>query len=296
MMVASAKVTQRFFNYKAGDNLLLCLSSDYIAGKMMVVRALTSGCNLIPVPVSANPLSALQSHTKISFAAMVPLQVQTLMELSGEQGEDVAHLHNIERLLVGGSQLSHRQEQFLASLPCRCYESYGMTETLTHIAVRRISPDPSPRLFTPLPGVTVSLDSLGCLCISVAHLDIKNLVTNDTAKITTQGQFEILGRIDNVINTGSIKVFPEQVEYKLQQLIPGVRFILFPIPDEKFQNMVAMLIESKDQQPTLEDIRKHSSGILQSHEIPKKVFYTGEFTCTPSGKINRSETIKLAGQ
>lgn len=294
-MVASAKATQTIFNYQAGENLLLCLSTEYIAGKMMVVRALTSGCNLITVPVTSNPLKTLEPQTRISFAAMVPLQIQTIMELSQDLSATVAHLSNIDRLLLGGSQLTHHQEQFLAGLPCRCYEGYGMTETLSHIAVRRITTDPASRYFAPLPGVSVSLDSRGCLRLSVAHLQITNLVTNDLAEITKAGSFAILGRIDNVINTGSIKVFPEQVEQKLQRIFPGVRFIVFPIPDEKFQNMVAVLIEGKSRQPSLEDIRKQSSGILQPYETPKKARYTEKFVCTSSGKIIRHKTIQLLG-
>ncbi len=293
-MTASAKATEAFFKYRAGDNLLLCLSADYIAGKMMIVRALTSGCNLVTVPVSANPLSSLQSQANIEFAAMVPLQIQTLMDLSRKHEAAIAKLGSIKKLLVGGSQVNDRQAQFLANLPCTCYESYGMTETLTHIAVRRITPDPERRTFTALPGVSVAVDARGCLSISVAHLDIRNLATNDLAKVISPGEFEITGRIDNVINTGGVKVSPEQVENKLQQLYPDVRFIIFPMADDKFQNMVVLLIESREEKPSLEDIRRKAAGVLQPYEMPRKIFYADKFSYTSSGKIKRQETLDRA--
>lgn len=290
-MTASARATAAFFKYRAGDNLLLCLSADYIAGKMMIVRAFTSGCNLVTVPVSANPLSNLPTGTNIEFAAMVPLQIQTLMELAQKHEAVISKLSSINTLLVGGSQVNYRQAQFLAKLPCACYESYGMTETLTHVAVRRITADPARRTFTALPGVSVAVDARGCLSISVAHLNITNLATNDLATLTSSGEFEITGRIDNVINTGSVKVSPEQVENRLQQLYPEVRFIIFPLADEKLQNMVVMLIESKEEQPSLEEIKRQAAGVLKPYEIPRKIFYTDKFRYTASGKIKRQETV-----
>lgn len=299
-MIASARATQNFFGYGPGDGLLLCLSTDYIAGKMMVVRALTGGCNLISLPVSANPLTALAPGLDIALAAMVPLQIQTIqseLEHLPEKEERTrlaAKLHQIKRLLVGGSQISQPQRKFLADLPCRCYESYGMTETLTHIAVREIAADLPTRPFTPLPGVTLAQNIRGCLVISASHLGIKDLATSDLAELHPNGDFTILGRDDNVINTGSIKIHPEQVEEKLQRLYPDLSFFLFPVADPKFQNLVAMLIESTEPRPSLEEIRKDARKILEAYEIPKKVYYTAAFCYTESGKIIRNETIKMA--
>ncbi len=290
-MQASAQATQAFFGYRMNDTVLLCLSADYIAGKMMIVRAFVSGLNLVVVPPSSNPLETLPSKLKIKFAAMVPLQIHSVAERAENDTLFASKLDQIEILLTGGSPLSQRLSKFLSMSPFQAYAGYGMTETLTHVAVKQISHNNPVSHYVTLPGVEVFSDPNDCLVISAPHLGVNKLVTNDIAKIYSKTEFDILGRLDNVINTGSVKVFPESVEQKIGLILPGYRVILFSIPDEKYQNKIGLLVENKTGLLSPDDLIVELKKHLDRFEVPKEIFYIDEFKLTSSGKIQRQSTI-----
>ena len=205
-MCASAKLTQDYFGLKAGDKALLCLSADYIAGKMMIVRALVSGLDLILVEPSAQPLSQL-NLSLIKFAAFVPLQLETSL-IKADPATIKANKQKfaaIDTMIIGGSPMRPALCTLLSELDCKVYATYGMTETLSHIAIKRIDKNHQVKPLQLLPGISISKDKRDCLVIDAPHLGVNKLVTNDIVETEDAGHFTILGRIDNVINTGSVR-------------------------------------------------------------------------------------------
>lgn len=277
-MLASAELTNSFFNLKAGDSILLCLSVNYIAGKMMLVRAIAGGLNV----VVAKPSSEPDWKGSVALAAMVPMQVQQL--LSSAKGRKA--LSMVENLIVGGSPLSRDCAEKLSDLPVNAYMTYGMTETVSHVALSKIGRETRP-VYTAMRGVRFSLDNRGCLVISAPHLSEENVVTNDVAELISDMSFVWKGRFDNVINTGGVKVHPEVVEDSLRGMIDR-RFYVMAEPDDKFGEIVVLKIEGT---PLSDDLlRKLQSDMarrLSKFERPKKILFLAKFRETDSGKVIR---------
>lgn len=277
-MLASAELTNSFFNLKAGDSILLCLSVNYIAGKMMLVRAIAGGLNV----VVAKPSSEPDWKGSVALAAMVPMQVQQL--LSSAKGRKA--LSMVENLIVGGSPLSRDCAEKLSDLPVNAYMTYGMTETVSHVALSKIGRETRP-VYTAMSGVRFSLDNRGCLVISAPHLSEVDVVTNDVAELISDFSFVWKGRFDNVINTGGVKVHPEMVEDSLRGLIDR-RFYVMAEPDVKFGEIVVLKIEGT---PLSDDLlRKLQSDMarrLSKFERPKKILFLAKFNETDSGKVIR---------
>lgn len=278
-LVNSALATGEYFNLKPGDKCLLCLPATYIAGKMMIVRALVLGLDLYIEPPTSKPLA--RSTRDFDFCAMVPLQVL----------ESLEHLHRIDKLIVGGAPLPDATQKKLVSLPTSVYETFGMTETLSHIAVRpvHIPGEVSQEYFKALPGIDFALDERGCLVIHAPHLGNKAVITNDMVELKDNTTFNWLGRIDNVVNTGGIKVFPEHVEKKLEGLVSN-RFFLAGEPDKKLGERLVLFIEGDVNLAQLENSIK-SHKLLKPFEIPKAIKKIKAFKETKSGKIHRKKTL-----
>lgn len=277
-MLASAELTNSFFNLKAGDSILLCLSVNYIAGKMMLVRAIAGGLNV----VVAKPSSEPDWKGSVALAAMVPMQVQQL--LSSAKGRKA--LSMVENLIVGGSPLSRDCAEKLSDLPVNAYMTYGMTETVSHVALSKIGRG-TRSVYTAMNGVRFSLDERGCLVISAPHLSEVDVVTNDVAELISDFSFVWKGRFDNVINTGGVKVHPEVVEDSLRGMIDR-RFYVMAEPDVKFGEIVVLKIEGT---PLSDDLlRKLQSDMarrLSKFERPKKILFLAKFRETDSGKVIR---------
>ena len=280
-MQHSALATGDYFNLKSGTRALLCMSPNYIAGKMMLVRALLLGWELDVVPPSSDPLSATTKN--YDFTAMVPLQVQ----------HSLNHLKRIDVLLVGGSPLSSVLKKKLQDIDCRIYESYGMTETVTHIAVRHVNDtqDSKNPLFNVLPNVAISTDARGCLVVKAPHLSNDIVVTNDLVNIESKGEFDLLGRADNIVNSGGIKLIPEQIENKLSDLIEA-DFFVAGIKDEMLGEKLVLIVEGKILPDNLE-AKINELGTLTKYEIPKAIYNLPKFRRTSTGKVKRKETVKL---
>lgn len=277
-MLASAELTNSFFNLKAGDSILLCLSVNYIAGKMMLVRAIAGGLNV----VVAKPSSEPDWKGSVALAAMVPMQVQQL--LSSAKGRKA--LSMVENLIVGGSPLSRDCAEKLSDLPVNAYMTYGMTETVSHVALSKIGRETRP-VYTAMSGVRFSLDNRGCLVISAPHLSEENVVTNDVAELISDMSFVWKGRFDNVINTGGVKVHPEVVEDSLRGMIDR-RFYVMAEPDDKFGEIVVLKIEGMPLSDNL--LAKLQSDMalhLSKFERPKKILFLAKFRETDSGKVIR---------
>lgn len=288
-MINSAKATGKFFKIEEGTTALLCLPVTYIAGKMMLVRAMVLGWKIDIVPPKTNPLDTV--YKQYDFCAMVPLQLDNSLN----------RLHLIKKMIVGGGVVSENLKELVQGIKTKVYETYGMTETITHIAARRINPKKKEkkdaRFFKALPNITLGVDERSCLVIKAPQLNDDVVVTNDVVTLKTYKKFIWKGRFDNVINTGGVKLYPEEIETKLQLLI-GNRFFISSVPDDALGDKLILVIEDeynqKNYQALIEGIQ--SIDTLSKYEIPKKIYFVPKFVETENGKVQRSRTLALADQ
>lgn len=276
-MEASALTTCRFLGLKEGDTALLCMPLDYIAGKMMAVRAFVGHLRLLSVPPSGHPMASLTEAP--ALAAMVPMQVYNTLTDPHER----ELLKQTRHLLIGGGAIDDKLEAELKTFPHAVWCTYGMTETLSHIALRRINGPEASLWYTPLDHVEVSTNAEGCLIIDAPKVCTKPLVTNDIAEIAPDGKrFRIKGRKDNVVCSGGVKIQIEEVE---RRLTPHVTepFMITKRPDEKFGEAIVMLTESRD----ISKIKDICAGILPAYWKPKAYIHTDQLPITPTGKPAR---------
>lgn len=274
VLVFSALNTGSFLDLKRYDKALLCLPVEFIAGKMMIVRAFVLGLDLD----FQLPKGTIKINEEIDFCALTPLQLQNCVANNS--------LSKIRKVIVGGSPVSKNLKENIQLFSSKVYETYGMTETASHIALRKLNGPDKSDLFRVMAGVSVTTNTDSQLIISSNGLKLKNLVTNDIVHLLDTDSFEWLGRKDNVINSGGIKLFPELIESKLKQEIEN-DFFVFGISSEKFGQSPAIVIEGS----TGVDLSDVFYRNLTKYEIPKKIFYVDNFIRTESGKINRNETI-----
>ncbi len=283
-MVNSARATGEFFSLNKGDKALHCLPAKYIAGKMMLVRAMVLGLDMDLVAPTLNPLDGVAK--KYDFAAMIPLQVKNTLN----------RLALIKKLIVGGAPVSNRLAEELQPLPTYVFETYGMTETVSHIAVRQLNKFKSTKSqkqshFIALPGVSLETDSEGKLIIKAPHVCEETVYTNDLVDLISKTNFTWLGRADNVINSGGVKLVPEEIEKKLAQLIKK-RFIVSSVKDEVLGQKPVLLVESTNVNAValLDTIK--NSGLLEKYQIPKEIYFLPSFLETETGKIQRKNTTE----
>ncbi len=274
----SAEKTCKFFNLGSQSTGLLCLSADYIAGKMMLVRAIVSGMKLICVEPSGNPVKNLSNE--IDFAALVPYQLQQSLETP-------LKLKLIKNLVIGGGTIQAPDAEMLAALEITAFETFGMTETLSHFALKQISPKRQ-KLFSTLNGITVSKDAENRLIIYYPELRIEKLQTNDVVEIINDKTFKWIGRLDFTINSGGIKISPEVLEEKIATFIIP-RFCIVGFPDEKLGEKVVLLIEGKSFNTM--KIYGQMKQLLPPHHCPKEIRFLERFPLTESGKIKRKELV-----
>ncbi len=283
-MMNSAFMTGKYFDFKSGQKALLCLPCDYIAGKMMVVRAMMWGLDLQLVPPKGNPMAAI--NRPIDFAAMIPLQVATIFEENSDK------FSLIKKLIIGGGKVDAQLNEKLELISTQCYATYGMTETITHVAIKKLNGPHQTAYFEALSNINLSTDKRGCLKIDAPKLSEKIIITNDIVDLKNEQQFEWLGRFDNVINTGGIKVFPEKIEAILEKIIP-YRFFITSIPDKKLENKVILIIESKEWiTKKINALKLDLKQVLSKFEQPKVIYFVDEFEETPTKKIQRNRTKK----
>ncbi|MFK7831722.1 MAG: AMP-binding protein [Winogradskyella sp.] len=280
-MVNSAIATGNFFGLEPGDKALHCLPSHFIAGKMMFVRALVLGLELDFVEPSAHPIF---DYEKIyDFCAMIPLQLKHTID----------YVYNIKTIIVGGSKVTKPLLQKIANGQPKFYETYGMTETVTHVAVRSLQSKSGKKeaYFEALEHVSFAVDDRNCLIINAPNLVEEALITNDIVDLKTETSFELLGRFDNVINSGGVKLFPEQIEDKLQPVIDE-RFIIAGEDDAELGEKLILIIENpRDSAESIKNRIIQLKGITK-FEIPKEVYTVDKFLETVNGKIQRKKTIK----
>ena len=308
-MRASARITCDFLGLKAGDTALLCMSLDYIAGKMMVVRAIERNLRLIVVEPSGHPLNNgqwIMDNGQFGFAAMVPMQVYNSLQVPEER----ERLKQIKHLIIGGGAIDEAMAEELKTFPNHVWSTYGMTETLSHIALRRLSGPDASEWYTPFPSVSVSLNEEGCLVIDAPEVCRERLVTNDIAELATErgqslmcsvnsaheGQspcvanvpFRILGRKDNVICSGGIKIQTEEVERMLKAHL-RVPYLISKRPDKKFGEVVVLLTEGD-----VEEAKTVCEAVLPKYQRPKAYVHVDNIPLTETKKPARRQAEELA--
>ena len=283
-MEASARITCRFLGLREGDTALLCMPLDYIAGKMMVVRALTCNLRLISIEPTGHPCLTMPDN--IDFAAMTPMQVYNSLQTNDER----QRLMSIRHLIIGGGAVNDKLAAELRTFPNNVWSTYGMTETLSHIALRRISGSGATDWYTPFSSVRVSLNGDGCLVIDAPKVCANALVTNDIAEIV-DGRFRILGRRDNVICSGGIKIQIEEVERELAKQT-DIPLIITKFPDERLGETVVLLTES----PDTDTLRQICTEHLQRYWRPRHYLTVSKLPTTATGKPARAEAQRLAAE
>ncbi len=278
-MVISAKKTLNYFALKPGNTALLCLSPETIAGKMMIVRSIVGELNLVVSDVNSTPLKNCDHH--IDFIALVPLQVEELLKTDSEK------LKSIQTILIGGGPINTSISTELRNKNIQAYHSYGMTETISHVAIRKVGTEET-ETFEALNGIEFSQEN-GQLRVHYPEIGYSNLATNDLVELIDNHHFKFIGRADFIINSGGIKINPETVEELLSTHIE-TSFFVSGIPDEQLGQRLILLIEGTiTQAPTLFELK----SLLPKFNNPKKIYFLQKFIRTESGKINRLETLKL---
>lgn len=275
-MMQSAKLTCSFLHLHKGDKALLCMSLNYIAGKMMVVRSLIAGLDLYLTPPCGNPLKDID--TSFDFTAMIPLQVYNSLSTEIER----ERLSQIKNLIIGGGAIDAEIVKQLKDFRYNIYSTYGMTETLSHIALRKLNGNnPSPN-YIPFDSVSLSQDNDGALIIDAPLVSNERLYTNDIVNMDENGSFTIIGRRDNIINSGGIKIQIEELEQLLKPFIKG-SFAVSSITDVKFGEIVIIIVEENcyfDKNSIKKEFDKNL--------IPKNISIIKNIPLTETGKINRN--------
>lgn len=281
-MEASAHITCRFLGLHEGETALLCLPLDYIAGKMMVVRAQTCQLHLISITPDGHPMAT--DCGPVDFAAMVPLQVWNSLQ----DPLQASRIRAIRHLIIGGGAVDANLAAALADFPNAVWSTYGMTETLSHIALRRLNGPERSDWYSPLEGVSVSVNADGCLVINAPAVHEEPLVTNDLAEIDGN-RFRILGRKDNVICSGGIKIQIEEVEALLRPHL-SMPFMITKIPDTRLGQQMVLLTEDADRGKTETVCRQ----VLPRYWQPRQIIYTEKLPLTETGKPARAAAERLA--
>lgn len=280
-MRKSAQITNSFFKLRPKCRGLLCLPVQYIAGKMMVVRAMEGDWDLHCVEPSLTPLP--KEHSGYDFVAMTPLQVERQLEA------DVKSFDKVKTVIVGGAPVHFQLRKKLQKLKTAFLATYGMTETCTHVAVQRLNGPKQTDYFEALPGYVLRRDSYNCLTISYDHLVGEVIVTNDRVDIPEPGKFFWIGRTDSAINSAGVKVFPEHIERQLEPYLE-MPFYISSQKDPSFAEKVVLVLEGPPWLAhDLTELIKDLKSILGRFEVPQEIMFVDVFERTPTGKIKRQK-------
>ena len=291
-MAASAHATLRALGIKSEDHALVCLDTHYIAGQMMLVRSILGGLNMIAIEPSANPFKKTGNY-KIDFAALVPYQIEAIVQ------EGYAHkLNELKCGIVGGASISETLMAKLQNVKSALYATYGMTETISHIALQRLNGPDRQDSFEVIGDTKINQDERGCLVITTTYLE-EPIVTNDLVELLDASHFRWLGRFDHVINSGGVKISPESLEKIIEPLFTDIplqnRFFIAGVPDEKLGERVVLFIEGRLTKQLQDEMLNNLATKISRFELPKEVRLVTSFQETKSGKMNRVETVLASG-
>ena len=299
-MILSAKLTGDALGLTPGEKAFVCLPCAFIGGKMMLVRSFELGLDVTIVEPSGNPFKSFPETNVpcFDFTAFVPMQLQAVLDAGQEA---VAWLNRFKAVLVGGAPISHSLARQIKPLAVPVYQTFGMTETVSHIALRRLNGPYASTHYEVLPNVTIGTDARGCLTIESPLTNHRKIITNDIVEIRSGRRFIWKGRFDNVINSGGVKIRAEKVERCLEEIlsdvfenrIPNFEYMIGGVPDERLGEKVVLLFEGRPEETILNEIRIQLRGKLQKYEMPKEFYFLDKFARTSNGKIDRIKTLRL---
>lgn len=290
-MQASAAMTIKALGLQPEDTALLCLDPAYIAGKMMIVRALEGNMQLVAVHPDANPLKALPRKTAIDFTALVPYQLKTILQ---DKGGSLEKLNNMKAILLGGAPVDQELEDSIQEIEAPVYATFAMTETVSHFALRRLNGPTKSPYFQVLENISISCDDHGCLCVTGPVTNHNIVVTNDLIDPIDEQHFLWLGRADNIINSGGVKIYPEALEPKIASILKMLHitapFFLWGFPSKKFGQEPGLVIEStpiNDSENILHALKEK----LPKYQAPRSIHFVEKFVYTKTNKIQRQMTV-----
>ena len=316
-MEASALATGAVLGLTAGMTALVCLPVRYIAGRMLLVRGVVWGLKLVVVEPASDPLAELPDDAAVDVASFVPLQLQTLLDRALASDSDVDFpdatvralryrrcLDSMHAILVGGGPVSPALATQIRQIKAPVYHTYGMTETATHVALRRLNGVEAGPAFVPLPGVDIGVDGRSCLHLRGPMTAGATIQTNDRVELQPNGSFVWIGRWDNVLNSGGVKVHVESVEATIEALaadqpelgLARRRFFVAGQPDERLGQEIVLVVEGAalDDEGQMQ-LRRALNQALPRHHAPRRFIFTPCFAVTPTGKIDRKATLAAAG-
>jgi O-succinylbenzoic acid--CoA ligase len=291
-MLASIHGTAAALQLHSGQSALVCLNPAYIAGIMMLARGWELGLQMYLVAPTSRPLQNFTAETGFDFVAMVPLQLQQSLDYEF----DKSVLDHCGKVIIGGAAISAGLEQAAQQCHAAIYATFGMTETVSHIALRRVNGDLPETAYRLLPGVTAQTDERGCLMLKGEITDNQWIHTNDIVTFIQPDSFLFEGRADFVINSGGVKIFPEQLEQEIQRLqlreLMGKRFIISSLPDERLGEHVILAVESADIEDETKLLMMLKDHLPRFH-VPKSIHYLQTFPETATGKIDRKKINEI---
>jgi O-succinylbenzoic acid--CoA ligase len=281
-LIRSAENTCRYFNLRKRHTAALCLPVNYIAGKMMIVRCIVAGLNLILIEPAGKP--DFSGSDAIDFCAMVPLQVINVFNNPDKPPP-------IKKLIIGGGEIITDMEKLLKNQPVEAYATYGMAETCSHIAVRRLNGLNYQMDYHAIPGITLGIDARDCLTVKTDYLpDI--IITNDLVELISPTSFRWLGRYDNLINSGGIKIAPEEVEAIIRRKM-GLECVFLGLPDTKLGQRLIMVAEKIDNPVRISFIQSKLEKLLPHKLQPKEIIWIEKFPRNKAFKLDRKKITDM---
>ncbi|MER2996800.1 AMP-binding protein [Pontibacter populi] len=294
---SSARKTIKLLNLQPGDTTLVCLNTEYIAGMMMLARGFLAELQMIIVEPISNPLKLVAEGTLFDFASFVPMQLQKIVQ---DTPEKIPMLNHMKGILLGGAPVNFTLQRQLQQLSVPVYHTYGMTETASHVALRLLNGPDAADYYDALDNIALGLDNRGCLTINGDVTNNELIVTNDLVELLTPTRFRWIGRVDNTINSGGVKVQSEIVEVAVAEALadidPMPRFFVTSQPDELLGEHVILVMETEpftDEQE--KELKAQLKTLLRKFERPKKYYYCPAFTETATGKVSKQRTLRKLG-
>ncbi len=286
-MLWSAQNTIDALQLNSTEHILLCINPHMIGGAMMLVRAMVLGCRVSLIEPSAQILYQLPVEHNYTFASFVPLQLATLLEENSSAL--LQKLNRFKHILIGGAHVASKLNNILTTCTASVWHTYGMTETISHIALRNVKDT----AYQTLPGTRIKLDERGCLCINNVATHNQWLATNDMATIVDETHFFIIGRADEVVNSGGIKFHIREIEIWLEQLAPQLTFFVTAVPDEKLgEKIIAVFEGNLPDEKILEQWKGAIQKNISAYAVPKAFLVAKAFVKTAGDKINKQKTIQ----
>lgn len=284
---ASANATIHALGITSNDHLFHCLPTQFIGGAMLLIRGLIAECDITFVAPSTKPIELLPEQHSYTIASFTPMQLYPILHFAKAYETALGQFNTV---LIGGAAIDKLLEGRLANLPkVTFYHTYGMTETVSHIALRKIGLE---KTFHVLPGIEAKVNEEGCLCIKGDVTVQQWIETNDLVRMETDTSFEVLGRIDGVINSSGAKIFPAEIESAFAeylQLSP-MEICALGLPDKELgQKLIVFIGGTKQIVVSKQALLKR----LEGYQIPKEIYQVEQFPQTPNGKVNRAELLKM---